>query len=94
MLAFLNGIRERLKDVALGADDPTAWRALAKPIAPFDGQGSALVAFSSMMVLVGSIAAAVFSIAGLIVALSVIYLICAKVFGLEIDIREPAAYGL
>ena len=81
---FFDDLSKRL----FGATDGHALKALMHPVPPFDGAGSSLVAFGSLVVLIASVAAAAFSFAGLMVALMAIYLVCAKVFGIQIDLRE------
>ncbi len=85
MADFFDDLRERI----FGASaDGNALAAFVHPVAPFDGRGAALVAAGSFIVLIASIAAAAFSLAGLMVALAVIYLVCAKVFGIKLDLNE------
>lgn len=88
MVEFFEDFSKRI----FGVKDGQALHALMHPVAPFDGPGSSLVAFGSLMVLIVSVAMAAFSLAGLMVALMVMYVIAAKVFGVQIDLRDDFPY--
>lgn len=91
---WLDELRERLFGTMFRADTEPGLLALLRPIPPFDGRGSALVAFSSLLIVIGGIAVGLASLAGLLAALAAIYLVLVHVFGVRFEPPEIAGFGL
>lgn len=91
---WLDELREVLFGRVFRADSESGFLALVRPVAPFDGRGSALVAFGSLLVVIVSIAAGLASLAGLLAALAAIYLILVHVFGIRFEPPEVSGFGL
>lgn len=91
---WLDELRERLFGTVFRADARNGLLALLRPVPPFDGRGSALVAFGSLLVLIGGIAVSLASLAGLLAALATIYLVLAHVFGVRFEPPEVSGFGL
>ena len=91
---WLDDLRERLFGTPYRVDGQPGLGALVRPMPPFDGRGSALVAFGSLRVVIGSIAFGLASLAGLLAAAAAIYLIAVHVFGIRIELPEVQGLGL
>jgi hypothetical protein len=53
---WLDELRERLFGTVFRPEMEQGFLALVRPVSPFDGRGSALVAFGSLLMVIGSIA--------------------------------------
>lgn len=91
---WLDELRDRLFGTSFRADAEPGLLELVRPIPPFDGRGSALVAFGSLLVVIGSVAFGLASLAGLLAALAAIYLILVHVFGVRFEPPEVSGFGL
>jgi hypothetical protein len=91
---WVKELRERLFGAEVRSDAVgSGMLALIRPVPPFDGRGSALVAFGSLLLLIGSVTFGLLSLAGLLAALAAIYLILARVFGIRLDLPEVPNFG-
>lgn len=91
---WLDELRERLFGTVFRGDGAPGFLALARPVPPFDGRGSAIVAFGSLLVVIGSIAFGLASLAGLLAALAAVYLVLVHVFGVRFEPPEVSGFGL